>query len=284
MSILTNEVLSIAKNIAFLPSSQVAFSDEELLLFMDKILTETMYPSLISTNMGYFLSELDIVVPPTSKIRLPQDSFNSGVQTILCEHEFLTFIPSHVFNEDKSGYSIIGNTLVFSKNHIGKTVRVTYIKAPLKCVIDKQCGLISQILGPKLTVSFNLLGSPLASIVRADGEEELSKIAILSRTNTSITLFEDVPSIVEVGDYACAFGTSCVINLPQSYKTVLAQLLANEISNSMGDFEAAKTHFDKASTSLQSLQKSTNKRSESVKLKSNQGLFGGGQCRTSKRI
>lgn len=275
--LLTDTIITDVKSITFLPESQITFTDDNILDLMYKVLLETIYPSIVSSNQGYFIGETTATVPPTLKVQLPSLSINGGVDAILSNNNQLSYFPLQTFigKEVQNAFTFKGNFIEFSNDMVGKSITIMFTYAPLQPVKSTSCATITQINDATNTLTFSSAFVPDAvnTIVSTLGDIKQEDATKISYTSATVRL-SSVNSSVVVGDYFCPHLSSCVLSIPPVYKSALSQFVAHDIFKSLGDFESAKACLDNASQMIISAQKLISNRAEGKKTKVRQSLFG----------
>lgn len=279
----TTELLADIKRKAFVPISQITFSDPALLDMADEELQIAMVPLIMSAREEYFVTYIDYNIDGSQRgYDIPERAIGAKLRqvTVLINPETDNSVNerrlpeinaedspwNNNFNNFLSlqAFFLRDNQVILSptaSSFAGQIMRMYYFRRPSKLIQTSECSQITSIttntaivnivptrFGSGGTVSITVdvvKAKPPFKILTMDLD-----ITIDTTTNTA-TFPADLSTygIVE-GDYICLQGESPIALIPVELQSLLAQRVAVKILASLGDDK----NFQIATNRLQDMQ------------------------------
>jgi hypothetical protein len=245
-------------------ASEDSFDDTDLLDFLSEEIQTYMASLLMSVREEFFVHAYDVAaqnglifydVPPRSiggKLRQVLLGTPPSQWVVIQRIEPKQLYGAYYgYSNSYSGYAI---GYIFQDTTIellspfpnGQTIRMMYFRRPNRLVADSACAAVTA-LGPaanQVTVSAATLPSSFTTSVTYDlikgtpGFKSLGDDVTVTNVNTStgvITFTDNYPSSLQVGDFVCLSGTSCVPQIPVEMHPLLAQRVVVKVLEAMGD-------------------------------------------------
>lgn len=270
MAYTTADLVDQIKKKAFIPSTQATFTDEELLELATDEMRDYIVPLIKSTREEYYLTFEDFAITNEQKFaRIPPRALGMALREVAfiqggVERNMPRLsIEDKVYNEANgysNGFYLQGDKVYVFGSQSG-TMRLYYLIRTGKLVettdaanitsIDRDtgaivCSSIPSSWGVSNTIDF----------IRArPGFEHLALDVTINNldtgTNTITFATGDIPEELEVGDWISLEDTSPVPQIPPEWFSYLAQAVAAQVLESLGDIEAA----GKAEAKMMRIQK-----------------------------
>jgi len=258
----TSDFLKSIRRRAMLPKSDQTFSDQDLI---DMVNEEVMYfavPHMLSAFEEFLVTfedqdlsndQLNFPIPYRAvgnKLRdvalLDQSGNAYEMSRINLEdisefqNSFNTMLRQHV-------YYIQDNTVILPNNisSVKSKIRLYYYLSPNQLVLENTVGIINNINTSTGEVTVSNFPSSFSTLSEMDfvSSKAPNKIHAFDKTPTasssttsSITFdIADLPSNLSIGDYLCKKQESPVLQLPPEFSAVVAQRVAVQALEALGD-------------------------------------------------
>jgi hypothetical protein len=244
----TNLVNSI-KRTAHVPQGNATFTVEDFLAIADMELRTKIAPRIASCRENYWLTTQETVIDNAqNKYQLPSKALGSGIVDVkiksgtnlihLIRLEVSDLYSTQFSTLPSYGYYIEDATLKLIPATLSGSVVMWYYRIPSQLVPVSSCALIEEVNGLDITcaaVPSNFTGGGELDIVSAQpGFNVLLKDTEPTSIAGNVISFAEVPTTVEVGDYICLSGQSCVVQCPLEWVEVLVQATAVKIYEIQG--------------------------------------------------
>jgi hypothetical protein len=276
----TNDLVKSIRRRAMIPESDATFSDEDL---MDMANEEVQYfaiPHLISGFEDYLVNFVDIALSSTiNEYVIPYRAVANKLRDVALidtsgnlyemskinldaisdfQNSFSTELTQHVF--------YIQNDRVILPNDItavNGSLRLYYYLSPNQLVAENKVGVISAIDTVTGIVTLSNFPTAFSTLSKMDFVKATSpniihsydKTPTLSDATTKTVTFAttDLPSELAVGDHLCRQQETMVLQLPSEFQAVIAQRVAVQALEAMGDMESlagAGARLEKMETAI----------------------------------
>ena len=254
MAYTTAKLLSQIERRSFVPANQSTFSAAEILTMAHEELTSFIFPEIIKSREEYFIWYNDSAITANqSGYDVPVRSFNSTLR------EIKKLVGTSLVNLTKSEIEDLESTqtgvpskfyfkgdkvhLYPTPNSTVNTLRQYFVLTPgeyIETDSNVDYAVVSAIDTDTNVVSVTAIPSSwttgdIFDFLRKDGDHSYRGIDCTSTlvSGTDIT-FPLLPSNLAVGDYICPQGYSSLVQLPNAFRPVLAQLAAAALLESAG--------------------------------------------------
>ncbi len=251
----TNELVEAIKRYAFLTSAS-GLTTDEILSYATGELRTSVTALLKSIREEYLIVPLDISIT-SSTIAAPARAVGAAFRTVGwvvggVSYEIPRIEPeraSQYLAQSASmpaGYMFQGNNIVLLPSQTSGTVRVSYQQRPGKLVLPDACGLISAVDTGAGTVTITQRPSTFTNSAVYDFvsstpnfvayEVDVNTVAAMTWSGNTVT-FSPKPSWlseIDVGDYLCLAGETCIPQIVVELHDYLAQSTAYRIAQAVG--------------------------------------------------
>lgn len=262
----TDSLVAAVKRKCFAPAKNWPFTDA---MVMDIAWEETikrLVPAVRTVRENYWTTTLDIPLTILSTgaypsyVRIPTRAAASTATSVwvvltdgslsrltriaAAERQLFTNM-TPTGNSAPNAYSLEGDKLHLYPpvNQSGLTIRIEYDRRPSRYVAVADCGVISSITDTTVVAPGGSFTSPTTvDVVQANPPcDILMDSAACTYAVTTFTFTSDttVGKGVQVGDYVCAYGYTCVLPLPDVLHLALIDLTAAVIKSESKDFDRA---------------------------------------------
>ena len=279
----TTELLADIKRKSFVPTSQITFSDSDILAMADEELQTGIVPFLMAVREEYLVDFFDQLVTTTqAEYALPRRTIGAKLRAVtvlinpnnqdqpnerkLPEINAEDAVFNNNFNNFLSlqAFYLRNNVVVLSpgaSSFAGQTLRMYYFKRPSKLILTSACSKITSITNTTCIVNlvptnFGTGGviSITADVVKSTDPYQITSmdlsLTIDPSTNT-VTFPSDIASMgINIGDYICLAGESPIPLIPLEVFSLLAQRVAVKILQALGD----NANYNVASQRLQEME------------------------------
>jgi hypothetical protein len=250
----TTDFITDVKLRCFAPTSQITFTESDILLLADAEMQTTILPLVQSLREDYLVTYKDTtIVADQANYELP----DRGVGLQLREVHIIDGDNGTVFDVpqidteqvqttqsgDVQSFYIRGNELFLyrapSSVWAGKTLRLYYFLRPSKFVLTTAAAQVATITQASDTVTVSSVPSSWTTsntfdfVRQKGGSETLGIDYEASAVGTTIVFTSDMPSRLAVGDYVALAGETPLIQLPPELRPVLAQATACQMLSNM---------------------------------------------------
>lgn len=281
----TSELLADIKRKAFVPISQITFTDQDLLSMADEEIQTGIVPLLMTTREEYLVSFLEYYVDGTTRsFEIPTRAIGAKLREVtvlisqennqedapterrLPEIDAADAVYNNNFNNFLSlaSFYLRDNSVVLSptaNSFTGQTLRLYYFKRPSKLILTSSCSQITSISGNTaivnlVPINFGSGGtlSLTVDVTKAAPPFQLDTMDVditIDTTSNIATFPADLSTYdISVGDYICLTNETPVPTLPVEMQTLLAQRVAVKLLASLGD----EKNFQIASDRLKEMQ------------------------------
>lgn len=274
----TDDLIKSIKRNNAVPTSQVTFTDEDFIAFLNEEMSLSLVPQLMSVKEDYLLV-IEKIPIEAGKIRyeIPARAAGNKVKEIsygdTAGNTFemtkvdLSNLPfyNHVrkLNQAPYTYYIANNeiNLISTFNTASGFLQVTYYMRPNQLVMLKDVGVIQNINTITGEVTLDKIPSKFSvtqqyDIIQSNSphkclETDLSVVAI-NPVNKSVTLAE-IPEGLKVGDHFCIAFETAIPQIPSDMHAILAHRAGRRCMSAQGDNEAVQV----SSGILNELQKNS---------------------------
>jgi len=264
----TEDLLASIKNRTLVPTSQITYTDEQLLSLADDELRSLIIPMMLDVRESYFiaikqqdLSGVDGSSQP--KFTLPERAIGNKLYDVTVadsggnEYSLPHYsrsdshdnVLSYNNNETLFGFTMQGDDIIVLDSLSGRSkLNLYYFRRPSTLVLPENAARITSIN----TSANEIVVSSLPSTFAVEDEVDLvsatapyqplaDDVVISSISGTTVTL-ASLPKnsstnelTLKVGDYLCVSGEAPVVQIPTDLYPSLAQAVAVKLLEGLGD-------------------------------------------------
>jgi hypothetical protein len=257
MAVYTSQnLIDTIKKKAFIPSTQETFTDADLLELATDEMRDYILPKIKQTREEYFVTYRDYAVSASvTSILAPDRAVGNAYRDIQNIEGSNSYKLARLDLEDNiygsttgalRGYYLEANKIMLRGNLTG-TIRVYYMTRPGRLVLPASAAAVASIT-PGVsttdivvsTIPSTWSASETIDMVRAtSGFSTLKTDIAATISGTTLTVANaDVPDDLAVGDWMCLADESPVPQVPPEWYSYLAQAVASQVLESLGDWEA----------------------------------------------
>lgn len=252
----SQDLITIVKQKAFIPGTQSTFSDADILNLADSEMRDYILPKIKQTREEFFVTFTDYTVSSgTSSVLVPDRAVGNSFRQIVALDGTIERPLARMEIEDKThssstglvrGYYLQGNKIHLIGTYSG-IMRVYFLTRPGRLVLPSASAKITSITPGATTTVFAAASLPSSwaasetvDMIRAtSGFSTLATDISATISGTSITIPNaDIPDDFSVGDYISLEDESPIPQVPPEWYSFLAQAVASQILESLGDYEA----------------------------------------------
>lgn len=244
----TTDFVTAVKRVAHFPTGNTTFTTTDVLALGDMEMRTGVAPKVASVRENYWLTTKEFEINDANKYPIPSKAQGSAIVDVKMVSGS-TYIPmvrleiGQLYSTDYStvpayGYYLEDNNVRLNPaNGVGNPI-MWYYRIPSKLVPVSQCGAITDVTATTVTVSAlpsAFVGGGELDIVDAEpGFNVLLKDTEPSDITGNVITFDAVPDTVQVGDYVCLSGQSCVVQCPLEWVEILIQRTAVKVYEIQG--------------------------------------------------
>lgn len=265
----TLDLIASIKRVAHVPQGNETFLPADFLALADMAMRTRISPKISSVREGYWTTYKDYPVENsqnTQYFAIPSLALGSAIveAKIVNDQNFLPLDRIEI-NELTSvqftprpnyGYYVMDNILNLLPNGgITGSLRLWYNRMPSQLVLPTACGQITDINFATGEVTVGALPSTFTTSTEMDivsqspGFNVILKDSAPTSVVGNVLTFVEVPSRVQIGDWVCLSGQSCVIQAPIEWVECLVQATVVIIYEAQGYL----TKRDEADKSLEKM-------------------------------
>jgi hypothetical protein len=260
------DLVASVKRRCNIPLSQITYDDNDILVFANEVMDETLGPLILSTREEFYVEHEDIdLVNGQTVYELPYRAFGSKIRILKPlnsdgkEGYPLTPIPldiNYATNYTDSstytrGYHLENNNFVLSQNptNAGLTkLRLYYYLRPNDLVILSRAAKIKTIDTSTNSVTVETVPTVINSSTKLDIIQSIPNYKIRNFDLTAnvnsqskvITFTDTLPTGLQIGDYICLAGETVCPQLPADVIPILEQTTTCKVLEAQGDTEGLK--------------------------------------------
>ncbi len=264
-----NDLIASVKRRGAVPIAQNTFSSDDLLVFANEVMDETLGPIILSLREEFYLTHEDITTETGSReYPIPYRAFGSKVRIIKPvdssgkEGLPLTAIAldqTYEFNYDQystfnRGFYLKNDSIVLTQDPsgIGSTVlRLYYYLRPNDMVVLNRASKIRSVDFDNNMVTVETVPSNISTGVKLDLIQSLPNFktydfdltANVNAVSKVITFTDPLPDNLQAGDYICTAGETVCPPLPADVIPVLEQSTVCKVLEAQGDTEGLKNAY-----------------------------------------
>lgn len=273
----TNDQLILTiKSKILMPSSQVTYTDDDVLRISDEELQVGVVPLIMSCRDDYFVVSMDYPIGSGPfEYRVPTRAIGTKLKDVVMvdsnNREYsIPLISSQTAPYRSNIFKTYQGLTCFFRNNMlvlqgvastlpGNVVRLYYFLRRNKLIPITSGARIDSIDTVNKQVTVSLLPSTITTTTPIDFVQTQSPFDILAmdqaitNINGLILTFNSLPIGLQVGDYICLAGESVVPQVPVELQPVLAQRVVVKLLEALGDMNGSQL----ARTKLQEMEKNT---------------------------
>ena len=257
---------------AAIPANQTTWSAPNLYTLIQDSIASKMLPLILKNIQDYYVCHTDYAITDNQSnynipsraiagaLRLVEIIQNAGTnneghipqERLNREDLYASYSGSYRFTVQKQGFYIDGLQVVLypTPTMTVNTLRLTYISRPNSIVDPSVCAQITNINTGTNTVTVavtpGFTTSSVLDIISAQPGFDWWAVGVsptvvssttAGATNVTFT-FASLPTYLNVGDWICPTGQSCVVQVPVELQPLLAQYVAVRVLSAQGDSQA----------------------------------------------
>ena len=252
----TADLLSVIKKRVFIPTNQETFSDADLLDMATDEMRSIIVPAILSAREEWYVVVEDIAINTSESqnfVNVPSRAIGGSLREVTYVSGSLEYNLPRMSLEDRtyrdnqgpiSAFYMENNRIKILGNESGD-LRVYYHCRPGKLVKTNEAGQVTSFdTGAKtVTVSSLPTGWAIGNTVdfingKPHFEHRGVNFTIAGIAGTTITLSEDLPTTLVVGDWVALEDESPIVQVPLEWFAYLSQAVQVQVLDALGDFEA----------------------------------------------
>jgi len=272
-----DKFIDSVKKRAAVPTSQVTFTDEDIIRFANEDLEENMIPLIMAVREEFFVESetyTPTVVNNNKRLEVPERAIGTKVRLINpisngVVQPPLSLIPlEHVEYSSGGGsdrgYYMKGNFIYLLIS--SEQVVVSYYQRPNEVVlleraaqieaIDRDTGIIEVDDVPSIIEAGSIIDFNQTKPGHRVYAKDVTVATVNQLTNQISFSLADIPDDLIVGDYICLAGETVIPQIPSDLHNMLAQATACKILESINDEKGLKNatrRLEKMETKLLNL-------------------------------
>jgi len=270
----TNKLIDSIKRRAMIPSSNITFSDNDLIEFLNEEMNIGLIPSILQMKDEYLVFKEVVAIQPNNSIYpIPSRAIGNKLRELsysddgrneynMAQIELDNKASNNYLNQVgfyASQFYVQGSNINLHPsdfNYSGFLLFYYYMR-PNYLVKDSSVAVIKDIDRTTGTITLNSLPTTYISdidvdFVNSDSPNNIMSIdipiiSVNQLTKTVVVSPSLIPSNLKKGDYMPLAGESCIPNVPTELHSVLAQRVAMRVLESIGDTQGltnAKAKLD----------------------------------------
>lgn len=261
----SDDLIRSVKLRAFLPTSQVTFTNEDFLTFANEEMAVGLVPSVMRLHEDYFLYVEEVTITANkSRFTIPYRAIGSKLREVSLKDETGNFFEMTrigvgelpFYNGGAHGvrpyaFYVENNEIVLAPERVsfvyGAKIRMTYYIRPNTLVMLDQVAAISSIDRTTGEIQVSNLPADFAVdhlfdliTIKSPNKTLKFDVPVVSLNSTSkIIKFDpaDIPETLVAGDHVCLAGTCAIPQVPSDLHVILAHRVAARCLEAMGDTE-----------------------------------------------
>ncbi len=278
--------LADVKAAAQVPAAEGRISDAEILRVADQLLVRAVGRAVFDADDGRWsvTAPLVTVSSGVAASRVPTRAWAGGlrsvtlVQTSTGDVRPLDYVDNSDIDLYTGGswqspcYTIEGDSILLlpTPTDSAYSLRVRYLRRPSRMALLADCAAITAVSSSTITATFPsaftdsstvdiVRGSHHATPLEDDVAIEVTAPSTIARDSGTWTTTGALA--VEIGDYVCLSGTTCVPQVPEVAIGWLVELTARDVCVALGDTEGAAARAQLATLAAKDVEASLPERS-----------------------
>lgn len=307
----TTEILDTVKREAMLPSSQLLYTDSDLLTMLWKEMLNDIVPLIMSVNEEYMVTNYDYTIVATqNEYAITPRAFGSKLRDAvlvnsnsrelslpraepdIIKHQYNDVYPSYVYR--RSFYFRDDKVIIFpdATTLTPFTLRLKVFRRPNKLVATSACGQVVSWSTSAKTVTVDNVPSTWTSAnifdftngtppFQTKGDD--AAITAVDATNKILTFSAALPTDIAVGDWIALSGQSPIAQIPYDVHGLLAQRVVVKLMQGMKDTAGLQMAADVYKDMVDKFKLMVTPRADGSpkRLVRGNALFGGGRRRNA---
>lgn len=230
------------------PVGNATFTTDDILAICDMEMRTLVAPKISSTRENYWLTtHTQDINSSLNKYAIPSKSIGSSFVDVKVKSNTIYFslgrievgeiLSDQFASRGTYSYYLEDNSIRLLPPNIPGQVVIWYYRIPSQLVPVSECAQITAINGDVVTVDAvpsTFPNQELDIVSEEPGFNVLVKDTEPTLINSLEITFASLPSSVEVGDYVCLAGQSCVVQSPLEWVEVLVQAATVKIYEIQG--------------------------------------------------
>lgn len=276
-SLTTTKLLKSIKTRCMVPSSNITFSDEDLLDFANEEMLIGLVPTILQMKDEYLVYKETLPLQNgVAQYAIPERSLGNKLREVSYTDGHNEFEMTQINLDEK--YIGIGVSRQFGfmrqfyvkgsdivpypeiDGNVSGSLNMYYYMRPNGLVKDANVGIVKSINRTTGEITLSSIPSNYSlevnyDFVKARSPHNIIKIDVTATNiNTSAKIItvnpSDIPSDLVVGDYMPVAGESCIPNVPTELHAILAQRVACRVLEAIGDTQSLQN----ANSKLQEME------------------------------
>lgn len=262
----TDELVAAIKRRSLMPSSQVTYSTEDLVAFLNEELQLSLAADLLSAREDFFLRTTEVsLIATVGSYGIPERaSGNSLKKVFLIDSQgnrkalrryHIEAIGDQSQTGDPDGFIVAGDELIIipAPSASSGALELWYFERPNELVLTELVGEITAMNASGSDTIFTV-DTDLTTSVAANGRVDFlstkspfllwaSDVVASAVTTTTITVptadvSDEAGNIQpQIGDYLCPAQTANIPQIPSEFHPILTQMVACRILEGLGDLQ-----------------------------------------------
>ncbi|CAB4200018.1 hypothetical protein UFOVP1351_20 [uncultured Caudovirales phage] len=254
MAYTTTDLITAVKAIASIPSSQNLFTTADFLRFANRAMHKKLIPLVLGTREEYWVQSYDhSITADRASYVIPSRAIGGKLRDVLwvsgnTETSLPRLEPENIYSTESGrlGFYLEGSKVMLSPTPTttADTLRLKHFRRPNTLVAASSCGLIESIDTNANTVTLTSTpetftnGVLIDFVQGGDGHDWRAIDQEITGVSGTTINFVSLPSDLEVGDYVCIAGESCIPQIPLELLPILEDEVAKMCRHAQGKKDA----------------------------------------------
>ena len=261
MAVDTTYFLDAVKRAVTIPSSQIRFSNTDILRFADEETEAVIVPAITSARLEFFVKYVDqALIANQAEYKIPYRAIGRTLRFIELRTSTNDLVKdlSFIMPEDVGrlttqaaggpwAFTVRGDYVILlpTPSAANYNLRMYYELAPAKLIETSAAGVIQSIntstgeITLTSAISTFTTGLSFDIIDFKSGNTNKAEDIVSTNVASNVVTFAvaDIPSNVAVGDYLCISNQTPVLQLPNEMHQTLVQSVVCRILEALSDYE-----------------------------------------------
>lgn len=268
----SNELVKTIKRRAFIPENQVTFTKEDLLEMASEEMFMNIIPRILELHEDFYIDEQTVpLTGDRSEYQIPYRAIGNKVRDVsyidntgnifemtrISIDDLSYYQGSFVNTQYRTFYTTASSVKIYPpvQSNVSGNLKFTYYLSPNDLVTEDRSAKITNIDTVNGIITVESVPSVFSSnetfdLVMRKSPHRILKYDLdassVSSTNKTITFSsDDIPELLEVGDYVMLSGETIIPQIPTELHSLLAQRVAVSCLEAMNDTEGLKMALGK---------------------------------------
>lgn len=256
----TQTLIDQVRILSNIPNNQEKFTNQQILDIANNELVGYILPKLMNVREEFYVTEHSYDVIGSNRYRIPSRAVANKLRDVQLQSDSEIYNCARISREDVNivegrgavespyGFYLQGPFFIFFPALLGVTkILAPFFLRPNSLVELSAAAQINAIDRETNSISVASLPSTILTggtvdLVKRNGQYDSMAydIVVESISGMTVTLSEELPEDLQVGDYLCLAETAPVVQIPEEWYPLFTDRIICRIMQSQGDTEAFK--------------------------------------------